>query len=76
MRTATETWEDDNGGMVEMRNNGDCINNQWRRQRRKRTVAEMIDNRDGYGNGGDAGRQQKRYGTTDMGKGVGRKATD
>ena len=31
---------------------------------------------DGYGGGGDAGQQQKRCGTTDMAKWVGRTATD
>ena len=36
----------------------------------------MLDNRDGYGDGGDVGRQQKRYGTTEMEKWVGSTATD
>ena len=39
-------------------------------------VAEMRDNRDGYGGGGDAGQQQKRCGTMDMDKWVGRTTTD
>ena len=39
-------------------------------------VAEMQDNRDGYGGGGYAGRQQKRCGTTEMEKWVERTATD
>ena len=38
-------------------------------------VAEMRDNRDEYGGGGDAGWQQKRCGTTEMAKWVGRTAT-
>ena len=36
----------------------------------------MQDNRYGYGGGGDAGRQQKRYGTTEMAKWDGRAVTD
>ena len=39
-------------------------------------VAEMRDNRDGYGGGGYAGRQHKRCGTMEMAKWVGRMATD
>ena len=36
----------------------------------------MQDNRDGYSGGEDLGRQQMRYGTTDMAEWVGRTATD
>ena len=36
----------------------------------------MQDNRDGYDGGGDAGRQQKIYGTTEMEKWVGRTVAD
>ena len=36
----------------------------------------MRDNRDGYGGGGDAGRQHNRCGITEMVKWVGRAATD
>ena len=39
-------------------------------------LAEMRDNRDGYGGGGDEGRQHKRCGTTEMAKWIGRTATD
>ena len=39
-------------------------------------MANMRDNRELYGGGGDVGRQQKRCGTTDMEKRVGRMATD
>ena len=39
-------------------------------------MAEIWDNRDGYGGRGDVGRQQKRYGTTKMAKWVGRTATE
>ena len=39
-------------------------------------VEEMQDNRDGYGGGGDARRQQKICGTKEMAKWVGRTATD
>ena len=39
-------------------------------------VAEIRDNRDGYGGGGDTGRQQKRCGMTEMAKWVGRTVTD
>ena len=36
----------------------------------------MRDNRDGYGGGVDAGWQQKRCGTTEMAKWVGRTTTE
>ena len=75
MRTATETQEDDNGGTLEIWDNGDGRQGQQRRQRRTRTVVKMRDNRDGYGGGGYADQQQKRYGTTDMAELVGRTAT-
>ena len=39
-------------------------------------VAEMRDNRDGYGGRGDAGRQHKICGMTEMAKWVGRTATE
>ena len=39
-------------------------------------VVDMQEKRDGYGGGVDAGRQQKRCGTTEMAKLVGRTATD
>ena len=39
-------------------------------------VAEIRDNRYGYDGEGDAGRQQKMYGTTDMEKQVERTVTD
>ena len=39
-------------------------------------VAEIRDNRNGYGGGGDVGRQQMRCGTTEMAKWVGSTATD
>ena len=39
-------------------------------------VAEMQDNRDGYGGRRDAGQQQKRCGTTEMMKWVGRTEMD
>ena len=39
-------------------------------------AAEMRDNRDGYNGEGDAGQQQKRCGTTEMAKRVGRTVTD
>ena len=39
-------------------------------------VAEMQDNRDGYGGGGYVGQQQKRCGKMDMAKWVGRMAMD
>ena len=39
-------------------------------------VTDIRDNRDGYGYGGYAGQQQKRCGTTEMAKWVGRTATD
>ena len=54
IRTATEIREDDNGGAVEMRDNGDGRQGQRRRQRRTSMVAEMRENRDGYGGRGDA----------------------
>ena len=70
IRTTTETQEDDNGGAVDMRDNGDGRQGQRRRQRRMSTVTEMRDNRYGYGGGGYAGRQQKRCGTMEMAKWV------
>ena len=76
MRTATETWEYDNGGAVEMRDNGDGRQGQWWRQFRTSTLADMQDNRDGYGGGGDAGRQHRICATTEMAKWVGITATD
>ena len=75
MRTATETQEDDTGGMLEIWDNGDGRQGQQQRQRRMRTVVKMRDNRDGYGSGGDAEQQQKIYGTTEMAELVGRTAT-
>ena len=39
-------------------------------------VADMRDNRNGYGDGGDVRRQQMRCGTTEMEKWVGRTVTD
>ena len=39
-------------------------------------VTNMQDNRDGYSGGGDAGRQQKRCGATDIAKWVVTTATD
>ena len=39
-------------------------------------MLEMGDKTDGYGGGGDAGRQQKIFGTTEMEKWVVRIATD
>ena len=39
-------------------------------------MAEMQDNRDGYGDGEDAEQQHKRCGKTEMEKWVGRMATD
>ena len=74
--TATDTREDDNEGAVEMQDNGDGRQGQRRRQRQTITMADMRDNRDGYGGGGDAGQKQKRCGTTEMTKWVGRTATD
>ena len=76
MRTATETWEDNNVSAMEMQDNGDGRQCQWLRQRRASTVEEMRDNRDGYGGGGDAGQQHKRCGMTEMAKWVGITATD
>ena len=39
-------------------------------------VVEMRDNRYGHGGGGDEGRKQMRYWTTEMEKWVGRTETD
>ena len=58
-RNATETREDDTGSVVEMRDNGDSRKGQWKGQHRTSTVAEMRDNRYGYGSGEDAELKQK-----------------
>ena len=76
MRNATETREDDNGGAVEMQDNGDGRQGQRRIQRKTRKVADMQDNRYGYGGGGYEVRQQNICGTMEMAKWVGRTATE
>ena len=76
MRTATETQEDDNGGAVEVQDNEDDRKGQRQRQSLTSMVAEMQDNRDGYGGRGDAGQQQKLCGMTEIAKWVGRTETD
>ena len=73
IRTAAEKREDNNGGAAEMKDNRDVRQG---KQQRQRLVTEMRDNRDGYDGVGYAGRQQKRCGTTEMAKWVGRTATD
>ena len=59
-----------------MRDNEDGIQGRRQIHRRTSTVAEMRDNRDVYGGGEDTGQQQKRCGTTEMAKWVGRMAAD
>ena len=56
MSTATETWEDDNGGAVDMRDNGD-----GRQGRRWIRAAENI----GGGDGGQRVQWRRRYGKMD-----------
>ena len=51
MRAASETWEDNNGGAVDMHDNRYGKQGQWLRQRWTSTVEEMQDNRYGYSNG-------------------------
>ena len=75
MRTGTETREDNSRGAVEMWDNGDGRKSQRQRQQQTITVADMQDNRDGYGGRRDAGRQHKRCGPTEMTKWVGSTAT-
>ena len=57
--------DDDIRGAVQMWDNGDGRQGQRWRQRRTIIVAEMQDNRDEYIGGGEAGRKQKRFGTTE-----------
>ena len=76
IRTTTKTREDNNGGAVEMQENRDGRQGQLQIKRWTSMVKEMQDNRNGYCDGGDVGRQQMRCGTTKMAKWVGRTATD
>ena len=81
VRTATG-WEISTGndcqpeGVLLIRDNGDGRQDQRWIQRRKSTVAEMRDKRDGYGRVGDAWRQHNRSETMNMAKWVGITATD
>ena len=68
VRTAKETRENNNGGVVEIQYNRDGRQGQRRRQSRTSMMAEVQDNRDGYGGGGDVGRQQMRCETKYIGK--------
>ena len=59
MSTATEKREDDNGGSVEMRDNGDGRQG-WRRCRLQTSrFAEMRDSRDAYSGKGYSGQKKK-----------------
>ena len=63
-------------GVLLIRDNWDGRQGQRWRQQRTITVEEMRDSRYWYSGVGDAGRQQKRCGTTEITKWVGRTATD
>ena len=58
-----------------LQDDGDGRQGQQWKQRQTSMVAEMRDNRYGCDGGGDAGQQQKRCGTTEMARWVGRTAT-
>ena len=55
MKTTTETREDDNGGEVDMRDNGDGRQGQRWIHWRTSIAVERGDNMDGYGGGVDVG---------------------
>ena len=61
--------------LLSLQNNGDGRQGQRWIQQWTSMVAEMRDNRDLYGGGGDTGQKRKRCGTTEMAKWVGRTAT-